>query len=381
MPTGLYVHIPFCAHRCGYCAFVTTPELPDLHARYVAALAGELELRHAAGEAAAAGPFDTVFIGGGTPTLLARPALGSLLTWVAALAAPGAEITIECNPETVTPALAADLVAGGATRVSLGAQSLQPDVLDVLERRATPQQVRTAVAALRAAGVPQLNLDMVWGVPGQDVRDLDADLDALLQLAPDHLSAYELEYKPGTRLTRQWAGRMPPEEASDGMYEQVVDACAAAGLRWYETANFARPGAECRHNLGYWRAHDHVGVGIGAWGTTATGSGGVRRRTLPNLPRWLAAIEEGTAPPARVEMLDDHTVRSERIMLGLRVAGLLRVDAADIADGIVDVDGLAELERHGLVRTSTLPGGDRGLETTRRGRLLLNTVLVRLLDP
>jgi oxygen-independent coproporphyrinogen III oxidase len=270
-PAHLYVHVPFCAHRCGYCDFVTTSASPELHAKYVDALRYE---HHHRGLPAR---YRTIFVGGGTPTLLELPQLRQLLTWLRGMLADGGELTVECNPETVTGELA-ELLAAYATRVSLGAQSMSEHVLEVLERRATPAHVQAAVQALRAAGVDQLNVDVIWGVPGQTDDDLRRDLRALLALGPDHLSAYELDFKPGTRLTRAWGSREAAVgESSDEMYELVVDELGAAEFDWYETANFARDGCQCRHNRAIWQGEAYAGIGIGAVGTT----GEQRRRNKP----------------------------------------------------------------------------------------------------
>jgi oxygen-independent coproporphyrinogen-3 oxidase len=360
----LYVHVPFCAHRCGYCDFVTTAHQPELHGRYVDALAREHALR---GDDSTR--YDTIFVGGGTPSLLEAPALTRLVSWLAGMLAPGGELTIECNPETIDAERARLLVDGGITRVSLGAQSFTQHVLATLERRATPDTVRGAVAALRDAGIDNLNLDVIWGVPGQTHADLQHDLDQLIAIAPDHVSAYELEFKPGTRLAHSFPN--PTEtlgETVDDYYELVVERLEAAGMTWYETANFARAGRECRHNLGYWEKRDYLGIGVGAVGTVA----GERRTNLPNLPRYLAAIDAGELPPARTEHVDDTTHRIERIMLGLRLARPLRLDDADRK--LLEPGGIARLAEWGhLVRD-----GD-SIELTRSGRYLLNGVLGELL--
>ncbi len=234
-------------------------------------------------------PLATVFIGGGTPTLLDDVQLARLL---AGLPSAG-EITIECNPETVTPAKAQVLVEGGVTRVSVGAQSFNATHLKTLERLAQPDTVRLAVRRLRAAGISNLNLDLMFGVPGQSEADLKLDLDNVLSLEPQHISYYELEAKPGTRFTHRHGAAL--ELVADSMehfYEVVVGTLRAAGYRWYETANFCRPGRESQHNLGYWLGHDYLGIGVGAVSTV----GLERRRVRPSLPRYLEAVESGAAP-------------------------------------------------------------------------------------
>lgn len=388
-PRSLYVHVPFCAHRCGYCDFVTTSRSPEIHARYVAALARELELQGGAPR----GRFDTVFVGGGTPTLLEPSAMDALQQWLGLIVAPGAEVTIECNPETVTDALATQLAGGATTRVSLGAQSFDPAVLATLERRASPEVVRAAVSRLRDAGVDRLSLDLIWGVPGQSPDSVAADLDAALALEPDHLSAYELEFKPGTRLAHAHGTDKDAivGEASDDLYDLVVDRLQDAGWWWYETANFARERDErCRHNLAYWRAAGWIAVGVGGVGMRAdddAAGGAVRRTNLPNVPRWLDAVERGELPPARIERVDERGVRSERVMLALRLDEPVRVVAADLADGIVDAAGVERIVELGLGEATPVADddgvlrGDLELRINRRGRMLQGSVGSLLLDP
>lgn len=378
-PYGLYVHVPFCAHRCGYCDFVTVTAHPELHDRYVAALSRELSTR--ADAPSESHRFSTIFIGGGTPTLLGQAALEQLLGWCNERAASDAELTIECNPETVTPLLARTLVESGVTRVSLGAQSFTGHVLETLERRATPDTVRAAVATLREAGVANLSLDLIWGVPGQQPADVRADLAEVARLEPDHVSAYELEFKPGTRLTRQFGGNAEAVgEASDEHYDLVVDTLGSAGYEWYETANFARAGRYCLHNIGYWTQRDYIGVGVGAVGTSQLN----RRTNLPNIVRYMTALEGGTEagnaagggasePPARVERLDALTRRQERIMLALRMARPLQLTDRDL-DELIDHEWLTRMHDGELL---VLDG--QTIELTRRGRMLLNSVLGHLL--
>jgi putative oxygen-independent coproporphyrinogen III oxidase len=357
-PTHVYVHVPFCAHRCGYCDFVTVTGSEPLHERYVEALLREL--------AAVGAPdrVDTVFVGGGTPSLLADPLLRRLLAGLPA----ADELTVECNPETVTPHKARVLVEGGVIRVSLGAQSFRPHLLATLERLATPETVRAAVRTLRTAGVQSLNLDLIFGVPGEDAADLDADLDDLLALEPDHISAYELEAKPGTRFTHAHGAELARQaDLIEGHYERVVERLTDAGYRWYETANFCRPGHEARHNLGYWTGHDYLGVGVGAVSTI----GLERRRVRPSLPRYLAAVEAGETPPVEVEHLTPGERATERVMLGLR---LDRPFATDAAGDVIDLEEANRLARAGLVE---LANGT--IRLTDRGRFLTNSVLAAIL--
>ena len=268
----LYVHLPFCAHRCGYCDFVTVVGREDEHDRYVDAVLQELELERGA----LAGSLETIFLGGGTPTFLNAAALERLLRALP----PAEEVTVEANPETVNPKLAALLRDCGVNRVSLGAQSFSPRLLDVLERSAQPDDVRRAYYALRDAKFDNISLDLIYGIPGESPTDLDRDLDEALALEPDHLSCYELEAKPGTRFTHTFGNELARQaDAMEGYFERVVERLTAAGYRWYETANFclagrpaAAPDFRARHNLAYWQGREYLGLGIGAVSTVTFGA-------------------------------------------------------------------------------------------------------------
>jgi oxygen-independent coproporphyrinogen III oxidase len=357
----LYVHLPFCAHRCGYCDFVTLVGRPEQHARYVEALLGELELEGGV----LSEPLETLFLGGGTPTFTEPGALRRLLGEL-----PGAsELTIEANPETVTPELATILAESGITRVSLGVQSFQPQLLDVLERRAQPDDVRRAIYHLRDAQIDNISLDLIYGIPGQEPSDLERDLDDALTLEPDHLSCYELEPKPGTRFTHAYGDELARQgEAMEGYFERVVERLVTAGYRWYETANFCRPGRQSRHNLGYWLGRDYLGLGIGAVSTVE----GLRWRNAPSLGDYLSALEDARAPARELEPIDDDTHRRERLMLGLRLDE--PVPLADVA-GALNEEALERLERLGLAERRR-----GGLVLTRRGRFLGGAVTVELLE-
>jgi oxygen-independent coproporphyrinogen-3 oxidase len=350
------VHLPFCAHRCGYCDFVTVLGGKGLDRPYVDALLAELVLeRHLL----APRP-ETIFLGGGTPTFTEPAQLARLLAGLP----PTEELTVEANPETITPALAALLREHGVNRVSLGAQSFQPHLLEKLERRATPDTVRSAFQLLRAAGFDNLSLDLIYGIPGQSETELAADLAAALELGPEHLSCYELEAKPGTRFTRAHGAELAAQaEAMEGYFELVVATLTGAGYRWYETANFCRDDGRdlrARHNLGYWRARDYLGLGIGAVSTID----GLRWRNKPGLPRYLAAIASGERPERELEPLDEETRARERILLGLRLDEPLATTDLRAA---IDEDAVDRLEALGLVRRAANP--DR-LALTHRGRFL-----------
>jgi oxygen-independent coproporphyrinogen-3 oxidase len=356
----LYVHVPFCAHRCGYCDFVTLVGRREEHAGYVDALLRELELE----EELLGEQVETVFLGGGTPTFLAPTELARLLT-----ALPAAEeVTVEANPETVTPRLAALLRDGGVTRVSLGAQSFQPHLLAVLERRARPDDVRRAFYHLRDASFDNISLDLIYGVPGQSTSDLKRDLAETLALAPDHISCYELEAKPGTRFTHAHGAELARQaETMEGYFEQVVDTLVSTGYRWYETSNFCRGGRVARHNLAYWLGRDYLGLGIGAVSTI----GSMRRRNTPKLGAYVRALSACSRPPRELEPLDPWTRGRERLMLGLRLDE--PVPLVEVA-GVLDAAALARLEVLGLADC-----GSDSIALTRRGRFLGGGVTAELM--
>jgi len=367
----LYVHVPFCAHRCGYCDFVTVVGRRGEHDRYVKVLLRELELERDV----LASQVETVFLGGGTPTFLKEDALERLLR-----ALPLAdEVTVEANPETVTPELASLLRRSGVTRVSLGAQSFDPRLLATLERGARPEDVRGAYHVLRDGGFDNISLDLIYGIPGQTTADLERDLDEALALEPDHLSCYELEAKPGTRFTHSFGDELARQaDAMEDYFERVVERLTSAGYRWYETANFCRPGApagaadyRAQHNLAYWHGRDYLGVGVGAVSTIA----GERRRNGPSLPRYVAALEAGVPPPRETEQLDADTTLTERVLLGLRLDEPLSLAGLE---STVDDEALRRLERLGLARIDSKEAG-RSLLLTSRGRFLGGGVTAELL--
>ena len=371
----LYVHLPFCASRCGYCDFVTVVGRGGQHAAYVRALLAELELERQT----LAPELETVFLGGGTPTFTEAGQLERLL----AALPPAVEVTVEANPETVTPGLAALLRRNGVDRVSLGAQTFRPELLRVLDRVAGPDDVRLGFYHLRDAGFDNISLDLIYGIPGQEPADLDADMKEALALRPEHLSCYELEPKAGTRFAHAHGDDLRRQaEAMESYFERVVETLVGAGYRWYETANFARMDAgdrdlRSRHNLAYWRGRDYLGLGVGAVSTVD----GRRWRTTPRLGLYLAALGAGRRPPRELELLPEAVRRAERVMLGLRLDEPLPL--AGFA-GEVDAAALGRLERLGLARTVPLADRDAGrraaaLALTRKGRLLGDAVTADLL--
>ena len=387
-PFGVYVHVPFCAARCGYCDFNTyTPvELAGSGASpdgWLDAVHRELDLA-----VRTVGPraVDTVFVGGGTPSLLGADRLGEVLDAVRGSfgLAPGAEVTTESNPESTSPEFFAGLVEAGFTRVSLGMQSAAPHVLRVLERRHTPGRAVAAAREARAAGVAHVNLDLIYATPGETDDDLRASLDAVLDAGVDHVSAYALIVEDGTALARRVArGELPApdDDVAAARYELIDDRLEAAGLHWYEVSNWAAPPASvsggepgidiaaCRHNLGYWLDGDWWGLGPGAHSHLS----GVRWWNVKHPARYASLLAEGQSPEAGREVLTESERHTERVMLRLRLATGLPLD-------LLDDDGRAAAVRaaeDGLLDPAALPTGRAVL--TRHGRLLADGVINALL--
>ena len=350
---GLYAHVPFCFHKCHYCDFYSLVDREDRQPAFTARFE-----RDAAsfGERLAA-PLATVFVGGGTPTLLAPPLLGRCLAAIASLPRePGCEWTVEANPETVTAEVAGVLVAAGVNRVSLGAQSFDPRHLATLERHHDPASVGRAVGLLRGAGIGNLNLDLIFGIPGQTVAEAIGDVERALSLGPDHLSCYGLTYEPATALhARRERGLVTPidEEIEAEMYEGITARLAAAGFAPYEISNWSRPGRECRHNLVYWRNEPWWAIGPSGSGFVA----GHRFKIVPRLGDWLAA-PPGATPIVDHEPPDRRRFLAESLLLGLRLVE--GIPEALVADAIAERAG-----RKGVFARAV----DRGLLVREHGRL------------
>jgi oxygen-independent coproporphyrinogen-3 oxidase len=368
----LYVHLPFCASRCGYCDFVTVVGRRGQHAAYVDALLAELALERRL----LASELETIFLGGGTPTFTAAGGLARLLDALP----PATQVTVEANPETVTPELARLLAQKGVGRVSIGAQSFNSTLLDVLDRRARPADVRQAVYRLRDANFDNISLDLIYGIPGQSTADLERDLEEALALEPEHLSCYELEAKPGTRFAHTYGDELVRQsEAMEDYFERVVQTLTGAGYRWYETANFCRTperaggrDLRARHNLAYWLGRDYLGLGIGAVSTV----GGSRWRNSPSLAKYLAALARGERPERAIEALGRAVKRSERVLLGLRLDEPLPLAGLDEA---IDREALERLERLGVARRLRASDGSAAVALTPRGRFVGGAVTADLL--
>lgn len=379
-PFGLYVHVPFCAVRCGYCDFntYTLGELAGARGATTAAYAvgARAEIR-LAGEVLRPGrALDTVFFGGGTPTMLPTDELVALLEEVEQSfgLAPGAEVTVEANPDTVDPQRLTRLAAAGVTRLSVGMQSAVPHVLATLDRTHGPSSVPAAVAAARDAGL-QTSLDLIYGIPGESLADWRRSLEAALDTGADHISAYALVVEDGTALARRVRrGEVlapdPDDEAAK--YEIAEEVLQGAGFAWYEVSNWARdPAARSRHNLGYWVGGDWWGIGPGAHSHV----GGVRWWNHKHPTRYTELLGQGRSPAAAREVLTPRERLEELVMLRLRLADGLPLDHLEPAGrarvGALVADGLVE----GVAAVR-----DRTVVLTLRGRLLADLVVRELLS-
>ena len=364
--------MPFCVRRCGYCAFVTYAEGevgdPDAHEHWAGAARREVALadRILGPERP---PLTSVFVGGGTPTMLDPALLAGVLATISRHfdTAPDLEVTVEANPDGLRDGQLMRLRHAGATRMSFGMQSAAPRVLSLLDRTHDPERAPLAVAEARAAGFDHVSVDLIYGTPGERPSDWTRSLDAALATDVDHLSAYALGIEPSTKLAaRVRRGELPTpsdDEAAD-RYEVLDATCAAAGLSWYEVSNWARsPSSHCRHNLLYWRNHHWWGIGPGAHSHV----GGVRWWNPAGLDDWATPWAEDRSPAAGHEVLDDEQRSMERVLLGIRLAeGLARefVPRPDAVDGLI-ADGLVRVGNDRIVLTTT-------------GRLLADLVVGRL---
>ncbi|WP_197374863.1 radical SAM family heme chaperone HemW [Mycolicibacterium baixiangningiae] len=371
-PFGLYIHVPFCATRCGYCDFNTyTPAEagganPD---GWLAAMRQELAL--AAHTLGSPPPVQTVFVGGGTPSLLGGDGLGAVLDAVREHfeLAPGVEITTEANPESSGPELFDALLAAGYTRVSLGMQSIARHVLTVLDRLHSPGRALAAAGEARAAGFGHVNLDLIYGTPGETDDDLRRSVDAAVGAGVDHVSAYALVVEDGTALARRVRrGEVaaPDDDVLAARYELLDARLAEAGFGWYEVSNWARPGGECRHNLGYWAGGEWWGVGPGAHGFL----GDTRWWNVKHPNAYAAVLAENSLPVADFEVLDRATRHTEDVMLRVRLRSGLPLEMLTADErgrvGTVVADGLAVVAGARLI-------------LTERGRLLADGVVRTLL--
>ena len=349
-PFGIYVHIPFCAKRCDYCAFATWTDRTHLADDYVSAVRTDIRRHVAAGMPAAT----SVFFGGGTPSLLPGDDLVSIIAEMPL--SPGAEVTVECNPDTITDELLQAYRSGGVNRLSFGVQSMVPHVLAGLGRTHDPDNVRRAVELARATGFESFNLDLIYGAAGETLEDWRATLDAVAELDPPHVSAYALTIEAGTPLAAD-ASRHPDDDDQADKYELADELFGARGLANYEISNWARPGHECRHNLLYWEQGDYLGFGAAAH----SHRGGRRFWNVRTPERYIALVEADSSTEAAAEVLDHDERRVEGLQLSLRTRAGVPLGSLDVAE----LPGLVEVEGERVV-------------LTRSGRLMANEVSLRL---
>jgi oxygen-independent coproporphyrinogen-3 oxidase len=374
-PLGIYVHVPYCTTRCGYCDFNTYVAGEDGGSSegYLDGVRRELALARAVlGEQAP--PVATVFVGGGTPTILPVEELAAILGEIAGCfgLAPDAEITTEANPESVDPAKLEAFRAAGFNRISLGMQSAVPAVLDLLDRVHTPGRAIEAAGEARAAGFEQVSLDLIYGTPGESAADWRASLEAALSADPDHISTYSLVVEPGTRLAARVARgelKLPDEAVIVDRFETAERILAAAGMHWYETCSWARDAAaRCHHNIGYWSGGNWWGVGPGAHSHV----GGVRWWNLLHPRAWSSRLAEGRSPAAAREVPGVEASRLEEVMLGLRLrtgVELDRLTPVGRAAAVRQLElGMLEPDEHAAGRAVL----------TLRGRLMADPVTIDL---
>lgn len=388
MTYEIYIHVPFCLRRCGYCDF-NTYTATDLGAgasrgHYAQMVIREMALirqwqcDHGIEEPAAS----TVFFGGGTPTVLAAADLVAMVDAIRGIwgLTPDAEITTEANPDTVDEAYIAELADGGFTRISFGMQSAVPHVLATLDRTHTPSNVAAGVGAATMAGL-RSSVDLIYGAPGESLEDWRTSVEAALDLGVHHISAYALTVEPTTKMGRRIAaGTLPKPDDDDeaAKYELADELFTQAGLDWYEISNWARPGYESRHNLGYWRNVDWAGLGPGAHShyrchAVSSNGYGLRSWDIAHPRLWGVAINEHRVPWADSERITAEENLEELIMLGLRMREGLDLERID---RVIAVDRLTPMIEEGLV---TVVDGRR-VVPTRRGRLINDTVIERFFD-
>ena len=371
---GAYFHVPFCRHKCHYCDFYSFVDTESRELAYVERL--EEELQDALEFLTV--PIETVFVGGGTPTMLGADLLGRMLSSIRRTLpiASNAEWSVEANPETVNEAVADALAQSGVRRVSLGAQSFNPKLLKALERDHDPASVERAVGLLRRAGIPQVNLDLIFAIPGSTIADWEADLLRALSIGPDHLSAYGLVYEPNTPLTvklRKGAVTRLPEDEEAEQYEFVVEKLAKSGYERYEISNWSLPGMACRHNTLYWENADWWAFGPSA----AAHGNGVRWRNIPRLATWLE--NRPSAPVEEIECLGADANAGESFMLGLRLMKGMPLERVQM---LLSCGENAPRRRRSIetfTRDGLLEQVDGHLRLSARGFMIADTVLSALI--
>ena len=367
---SLYIHIPWCRARCGYCDFNTyVPSDLSQVSRYVAAVL--LELAQASQQLEGR-TITTVYFGGGTPTMMSATHFRQIMDSITALfdISPDAEITTEANPETVNASLLCDLRETGINRISIGMQSVVPRVLLTLDRVHTPSRVGQAVMWARAAGFSNLSLDLIYGTPGESISDWEQSLEAALGLEPDHISAYALILEPATPLARRIASgefSSPDDDDQADKYLKADQIMSAAGLEWYEISNWAKPGNQCQHNLVYWHSGVWWGIGAGAHSHVS----GRRWWNQKNPSAYCTQLEDGASPVAGFEELSQLERQCEAIMLGLRLA-------SGIKHSQLSEQGLARAKSY--IASGHLEQQGTHLVCTTTGRLIADGIIGQIID-
>ena len=380
----LYLHLPFCRQKCRYCDFASWAGAEALMPAYVGAVLSEAAAR---AESLGTHQVETVYLGGGTPSILPPSLLRRLMEGVFALFRPvrGAEISCEANPGTLTEEWLREAASLGVNRLSLGMQAAQPKLLRTLGRIHSHQQVAQSVAMARAAGIGNLNLDLMFGVPGQQMNDWTESLEAALALAPEHLSCYGLIPEEGTPLKAELDSGMltlPSEELEREMYTRCQQLLAKRGFRQYEISNFALPGRECRHNLGYWRQVPYLGLGVAAASMLPGGGSGCvyRRQTNPDrLDPYLRMVENSVWTEREEERIGPAEARFETLMLSLRTTEGVS-DAAFLAMHRRTLDSCCGHRLSSLVQRGLLEHCGDCWRLTVRGMDIMNCVLVELME-
>ncbi len=369
---AVYVHVPFCRRRCGYCNFTLVAGRDDLIDRYLDAIEREL------GEVGAPREIDTLFLGGGTPTHLPldklRRLIASVQRWFSLV--EGGEFSIEANPSDCTPQLVELLAGLGVTRISLGAQSFDPAKLHALDRDHSADQIRRAVALCRPA-IASISLDMIFGVPHESLATWTADLDAALELEPHHLSTYGLTFERGTALWTRWHKNdveRIDEDLEREMFARAIDSLAAAGFEHYEVSNFARPGRRCRHNEAYWAGDEYYAFGPGA----ARHLHGMRAVNHRSATTYIKRVLAGDSPVAEFETLSPEDRARETLVIGLRrMRGVNRSDFARRTG--FDLDALAADDFRRFVAQGLLEDDGVDLRLTSDGLFVSDSIWPHLL--
>jgi oxygen-independent coproporphyrinogen-3 oxidase len=370
---GLYVHVPFCAKRCGYCSFNTAPLEDGAMVRYLEALQREIDLLGAIAWSPRV-RLSTIFLGGGTPSLLAAEELAAILDRIRSRfdVVADAEITVECNPESVTREKLAGYRGAGVNRLSLGVQSLDDSILPRLGRLHDARGARAAFEAAREAGCANLSVDLMYGLPGLDADGWTRAVEAMLDWGPDHLSAYGLTLDAGSLWGASGVEGLPTEDTQVDQYWRLARATAARGLEHYEISNYARPGFRSRHNQIYWRAAEYLAAGPGACGFV----GRMRYANVKSTPRYCETLAGGDLPVASFEHLTGRQRLAERLILGLRTAdGIAAALLEARLEGDSRLRGLLDAWR---ARTLLVDMGDR-VRLTEAGFLLSDALFVELL--